>query len=85
VGCKERDNLKKLKGGETIMSYKCPVCGKNTATNIGMRGHILNARSLFKEHWQWMKSHGINPHEKVATGDYKPLMELVEKECKIKD
>lgn len=67
------------------MSYKCQVCGQTTATNIGMRGHIINSRALFKEHWQWMKSHGITPSKKIANGNYPPFTELVEKECKLKD
>jgi hypothetical protein len=67
------------------MSYKCQVCGKTTATNLGMRGHLVNPNSRFQEHWQWLKSHGISPTRQIAVGNYKPLMELVEKECKIKD
>jgi predicted double-glycine peptidase len=50
-----------------------------------MRGHIINSRALFKEHWQWMKSHGITPSKKIANGNYPPFTELVEKECKLKD
>lgn len=67
------------------MSYKCQVCGMTTASNLGMRGHTMNSRFLFQEHWQWMKSHGITPPKKVATGDYQPLMELIEQECKVED
>jgi hypothetical protein len=67
------------------MAYKCKVCGMTTATNLGMRGHVVSSRFRFQEHWQWLKSHGINPTKKVAQGNYKPLMELVEKECKTKD
>jgi hypothetical protein len=64
------------------MAYKCPVCGMTTATNLGMRGHVVNARFRFADHWQWLKSHGINITRKVAQGNYQPLMKLVEKECK---
>jgi hypothetical protein len=67
------------------MSYKCQICGKITATNLGMRGHVVNPKSRFLEHLRWLKSHGINPTRKVAEGDYGPLMELVENECKIED
>jgi hypothetical protein len=67
------------------MSYKCQVCGKKTATNIGMRRHLANSRFLFREHWQWMKSHGISPLKQAGAVNYQPLMELVEKECKVKD
>jgi len=65
------------------MAYKCKVCGKTTATNLGMRGHLVNSRFLYQEHWQWLKSQGINITRKVAQGNYQPLMELVEKECKL--
>ena len=67
------------------MSYKCQVCGKVTATNLGMRGHIMNSRFLFTKHLNWMKEHGVRPPQKVATGDYQPLMDLIEKECKVED
>jgi hypothetical protein len=65
------------------MAYKCQVCGMTTATNLGMRGHVVNSRFRFQEHWQWLNSHGIKITRKVAQGDYQPLMELIEKECKI--
>lgn len=67
------------------MSYKCQVCGKTTATNLGMRGHIVNSHFRFQEHWKWLKEHGLTPTKKIAAGDYQPLMELVEKECKVED
>ncbi|MCX6011439.1 MAG: hypothetical protein NT134_04170 [Chloroflexi bacterium] len=67
------------------MSYKCKVCGKTTATNLGMRGHVVNSLFRFQDHWQWLKSHGISTTRKVAQGNYQPLMELVEKECKVED
>jgi len=67
------------------MSYKCPVCGKTTATNLGMRGHVVSSRFLFDEHRRWIRSHGISITKKVAQGNYQPLMELVEKECKVED
>jgi len=65
------------------MAYKCQVCGLTTATNLGMRGHMVNSRFRFEKHWQWLKSHGINATRKTARGNYQPLVELVEKECKI--
>jgi len=64
------------------MSYKCQVCGMTTATNLGMRGHVVNSRFRFDEHWRWIRSHGISVTKKVAQGNYQPLMELVEQECK---
>lgn len=67
------------------MSYKCQVCAMTTATNMGMRGHMISSVFRFKEHWRWMSSHGVTPPKKVATGNYQPLMELIEKECKLKD
>jgi hypothetical protein len=67
------------------MSYKCPVCGLTTATNLGMRGHVVNPRFRFQEHWKWLKAHGLTPTKKIAAGNYQPLRELVEKECKQKD
>jgi hypothetical protein len=67
------------------MSYKCQVCGKTTATNLGMRGHVVNSHFRFQEHWKWLKAHGLTPTKKIAAGDYQPLMELVEKECKAED
>jgi hypothetical protein len=67
------------------MSYKCQVCGLTTATNLGMRGHVVNSRFRFQEHWKWLKAHGLTPTKKIAAGNYQPLMELVEKECKLKD
>jgi hypothetical protein len=67
------------------MSYKCPVCGKVTATNLGMRGHVVGSRFYFQEHWKWLKAHGLKPTRKIAAGKYQPLMELIEKECKIED
>jgi hypothetical protein len=67
------------------MSYMCQVCGKTTATNLGMRGHLVNPKARFQEHWRWLKSYGISPTRQIAAGNYQPLMELVEKECKVKD
>jgi hypothetical protein len=64
------------------MAYKCPVCGLTTATNLGMRGHLVKSRFRYQEHWLWLKSHDIKVSKKVAQGNYQPLMELVEKECK---
>jgi hypothetical protein len=67
------------------MSYKCQVCGKTTATNMGMRKHMISSLLRFKEHWQWMNAHSVTPPKKIATGNYQPLMELIEKECKVED
>ena len=65
------------------MSYKCQVCGKTTATARGMCGHMINSHFRFKEHWQWIESHGISFPKTVSEGSYKALIEVVEKECKI--
>jgi hypothetical protein len=63
--------------------YKCQVCGLTTSTNLGMRGHMVTSHFRFQDHWRWLNSHGINTTRKVAQGNYQPLVELIEKECKI--
>lgn len=45
--------------------------------------HIMNIAST--EHQEWIDSKGLNYIHIVSAGDYTPLKEIVEKECKIKE
>jgi hypothetical protein len=63
----------------TRFMYKCPVCGKETASAAGMCKHIINTSTSFEAHWNWMAAHGINVIDTV--GNHKPLIKLVEKGC----
>ena len=52
--------------------------------------HMIYTHLRFQEHQAWIESYGINFGElcglkgsQLGRGNYKPLMEVVEKECKI--
>ena len=70
--------------------YKCPICGRRTATAVDMCKHMERVFLRFEEHWGWIESHGVNFPEmlgvkngKLGQGSYKALAEAVEEECKI--
>ena len=53
---------------------------------------MINSHFRFKEHTEWIESHGISYTEmlglkdgKIGKGSYKALTEVVEKECKIQE
>jgi len=68
------------------MSYRCPIC-KNflTETTSAMCTHMMNTTNKFNEHIEWMELHSTNYASLVSTGNYEPLMAVIEKECKIED
>jgi hypothetical protein len=66
---------------KTIYMYKCPVCGTETKSAASMCAHIINTFYRFEAHWNWMADRGIKLPDVVGT--YKPLMEVVESECKL--
>lgn len=70
------------------MNYKCRVCGETTATKGDMGSHMCGAgarRDLNAEHANWMELYGVDFFKvcKSGKGCRRPLLELIEKECKI--
>ena len=75
------------------MSYQCPICrNKFTESSFAMCKHFIGTFDRTEEHRVWIKSHGINFVDLLGfkggeevKGNYRPLMDAIEKACKIPD
>lgn len=72
--------------------YKCPIDRMNTTTLRAMCTHMVRINDHPPKHAEWIELHGINYYKlrgpkngKTERGCYKPLMEVVERECKIQE
>jgi len=61
--------------------YRCPIDKFLTATNSAMCTHIMNIADT--KHQEWIDSHGVSYKDLVLTGNYQPLKEVVERECRM--
>jgi hypothetical protein len=71
--------------------YKCPVCEILTGTSEGMFSHLEDSiRTGLESHLDWITERLPSTMiRNIKNGEFrqyrKPLVELVEKECKIEE
>ncbi len=73
----------------TDNNYECPVllfggkkCKYPTSRACDMRTHIVTAYD-FEAHQAWLRQNNLDLYEMNKSGDYSPLMDVIEKKCKI--
>ncbi len=71
------------------MRYKCPICSQIFSIDLDLADHITINSAIFQKYLEWIKSRGINyiqliiPRKgKLSKGDYEPLLDAIENECK---
>jgi hypothetical protein len=70
------------------MLYRCPICKLAFLYNRILAEHIADNGVHNINHRGWIESHGItfreliNPKRIITRGDYQPLIDIIENECR---